>query len=103
MRWTPAVVQAQPASTQYSPNGSFLDCVRNRESGGDYTIHNSGGSSASGAYQFMPRTWNSLAESIGRLDLVGVDPASASPADQDAMAAALYAQQGSSPWGGYCG
>jgi hypothetical protein len=34
--------------------------------------------------------------------LVGVDPAQAAPADQDAMAQALYAQQGSAPWGGGC-
>jgi len=69
----------------------------------DNTVHNTGGSGASGAYQFMPGTWNSIAASSGRPDLVGVDPAAASPADQDAMASALYAQQGSSPWGGYCG
>lgn len=84
-------------------NGDFLSCVRNRESGGDYGVYNSGGSGAAGAYQFMPGTWNSIAASVGRSDLVGVDPAQASPADQDAMAAALYAQQGSAPWGGYCG
>jgi hypothetical protein len=83
--------------------GDFLSCVRNRESHGDYTVHNSGGSGASGAYQFMPGTWNSIADTSGRGDLVGIDPASASPADQDAMAAALYAQQGSAPWGGACG
>jgi hypothetical protein len=98
VRWSPAPV-AQ-ASTR---GGDFLSCIRNRESGGNYAIHNYGGSGASGAYQFMPRTWNSIAASSGRPDLVGVDPAAASPADQDAMASALYAQQGSSPWGGSCG
>ena len=52
----------------------------------------------------MPGTWNSIAASSGRSDLVGVDPAQASPADQDAMAQALYAQQGAAPWvtGGGC-
>ena len=75
---------------------------RNRESGGNYGIYNSGGSGAAGAYQFMPGTWNSTAASSGRGDLVGVDPAQASPADQDAMAQALYAQQGAAPWGGGC-
>jgi hypothetical protein len=99
VRWSPApVVQAQSSS-----GSSFLDCVRARESGGDYAVHNYGGSGASGAYQFLPSTWNAIAGATGRDDLVGVDPASASPADQDAMAAALYSQQGSSPWGGYCG
>jgi hypothetical protein len=82
--------------------GDFLSCVRQRESGGNYGVYNSGGSGAAGAYQFMPGTWNGVAASSGRSDLVGVDPAQASPADQDAMAQALYAQQGSAPWGGGC-
>jgi hypothetical protein len=30
--------------------------------------------------------------------MVGVDPAAAAPADQDAMARALYAEQGAGPW-----
>ena len=97
---SPAPARRRP---QASSGSSFLDCVRARESGGDYTVHNYGGSGASGAYQFLPSTWNSIARATGRDDLVGVDPAAASPADQDAMAAALYSQQGSSPWGGYCG
>jgi hypothetical protein len=100
-----AAAPRQTASyVSYNSNpGSFLSCVRQRESGGNYGVYNSGGSGAAGAYQFMQGTWNSIAASIGRGDLVGVDPAQASPADQDAMAAALYAQQGSAPWGGACG
>jgi len=100
--------QARPASARrngsvaFQDNGDFLSCVRWRESRGDYTVHNSQGSGASGAYQFMPGTWSSIAASEGRSDLVGVDPADASPADQDAMAAALYNQQGARPWGGGC-
>jgi hypothetical protein len=98
----PTPIRTPAPAVASSGNGDFLSCVRSRESGGDYTVHNSGGSGASGAYQFMPGTWNSIAGSSGRGDLVGVDPAAASPADQDAMAHALYAQQGSSPWGGSC-
>jgi muramidase (phage lysozyme) len=91
-------------SATYSSSypGDFLACVRQRESGGNYSIYNAGGSGAAGAYQFMPGTWNSIAASSGRGDLVGIDPAQASPADQDAMAQALYAQQGAGPWGGGC-
>jgi hypothetical protein len=96
--------QARTSSSVYSSSdpGGFLSCVRNRESGGNYGIYNSGGSGAAGAYQFMPGTWNGIAASSGRGDLVGVDPARATPADQDAMAQALYAQQGAAPWGGGC-
>lgn len=82
--------------------GDFFSCIRQRESGGNYGIVSSNGL-YHGAYQFLQSTWDSTAASVGRDDLVGVDPAAASPADQDAMAAALYAQQGSRPWGGYCG
>jgi hypothetical protein len=101
----PAAGQPGPAPSvsSYSPSGGdFLSCIRQRESGGDYTIYNTGGSGAAGAYQFLPSTWSSIAGAVGRTDLIGVDPAQASPADQDAMAAALYAQQGSAPWGGAC-
>lgn len=101
-----AAVVTQPAvassGSSSSNPGDFLSCVRNRESGGNYGVYNSGGSGAAGAYQFMPGTWNSIAASAGRGDLVGVDPAQAAPADQDAMAQALYAQQGAGPWGGGC-
>jgi hypothetical protein len=98
------VPQQSVSSSVYSNSnpGGFLSCVRNRESGGNYGVYNSGGSGAAGAYQFLPGTWNSTAASSGRGDLVGVDPAQASPADQDTMAQALYAQQGAAPWGGGC-
>ena len=98
-----ATPQRVSSAVSYSSNpGDFLSCVRNRESGGNYGIYNSGGSGAAGAYQFMPGTWNGIAASSGRSNLVGLDPAQAAPADQDAMAQALYAQQGAAPWGGGC-
>ena len=98
-----AAPQRVSSAVSYSSNpGDFLSCVRNRESGGNYGVYNYGGSGAAGAYQFMSGTWNSIAASSGRSDLVGLDPAQAAPADQDAMAQALYAQQGAAPWGGGC-
>jgi hypothetical protein len=74
--------------------------LRQCESNGDYTITNPSGKYR-GAYQFDRSTWNSVAE---RHDpsLVGVDPAAASPADQDAMALALYSERGARPWP-HCG
>ena len=84
---------AGPAPEQWA-------ALRECESGGDYTITNPSGKYR-GAYQFDRSTWNSVA---GRHDpsLVGVDPAAASPADQDAMALALYVERGARPWP-HCG
>jgi hypothetical protein len=82
-------VPAGPAPEQWA-------ALRQCESGGDYTITNPSGKYR-GAYQFDRSTWNSVA---GRHDpsLVDVDPAAASPADQDAMALALYSERGAGPW-----
>jgi soluble lytic murein transglycosylase-like protein len=93
----PAATPA-PASGGGTPPNSFLACVRNRESRGNYQARNASG--AAGAYQMMPGTWNNVARHAGRPDLVGKSAASASPADQDAMAASLYAWQGRAPWAG---
>ena len=86
-------IPAGPAPEQWA-------ALRECESGGDYTITNRSGKYR-GAYQFDRSTWNSVA---GRHDppLVGVDPAAASPADQDAMAMALYIERGARPWP-HCG
>jgi len=100
---SPPPAAAPPSRSTPTDVGSFLACIRWRESRGVYTVYNSQGSGAAGAYQFLPSTWNSIAAATGRTDLIGVDPAKASPSDQDAMAAALYAQRGSAPWGGACG
>lgn len=93
------VATVSGGSSSYGGGGGYLDCVRGRESGGNYGAVN-GSSGAGGAYQFMPQTWNNTAAYAGRPDLVGTNPASASPADQDAMAQALYQWQGGAPWAG---
>jgi hypothetical protein len=86
---------AQPASG----GADFFACVRHHESRGDYGVINRG-SGAAGAYQFMPTTWSNAARAFGRVDLAGVNPAAASPADQDAVAHYVYSTQGARPWAG---
>lgn len=82
------------------PSPDQWAALRQCESGGDYAITNPSGKYR-GAYQFDRRTWNSVAERHAPR-LVGVDPAAASPADQDAMALALYDERGHRPWP-HCG
>ena len=93
---------SRPSARSSSGGGNVLECIKHRESRGQYDVVN-GSSGAAGAYQFMPGTWDNNARSAGRTDLVGVNPANASPADQDAMAQHLLATQGLGPWGGGCG
>jgi hypothetical protein len=97
----PAPVIEQPAEPSPSPTGDriwdHLASIRACESGGNYGIVSSSGKYR-GAYQFSQTTWNSIARIAGRGDLVGVDPASASPGDQDAMAYALYVNSGPGQW-----
>lgn len=59
------------------------------ESGGDYSAVNPS-SGAGGAYQIMPSTW----EAYGGTGL----PQDASKAEQDRIAALIWADSGSSPW-----
>jgi hypothetical protein len=83
--------------------GCFLACTRAHESdtaGGYQAVSPDG--VYRGAYQFDQTTWNSVADAIGRSDLVGADPAAVSPADQDTLATALYELRGNAPWGGRC-
>ncbi len=68
------------------------------ESGGHQGYGTATGNGYYGAYQFLPSTWDSIASQSGRPDLVGVPPHLASPADQDAMARALYARSGAGQW-----
>jgi len=82
------------------PSAEEWAALRQCESNGDYTITNPSGRYR-GAYQFDRSTWNSVAERHAP-QLVGIDPAAASPADQDAMAYALYSERGPRPWP-HCG
>jgi peptidoglycan hydrolase CwlO-like protein len=80
---------------------AFLQCVIQRESGGNYSINT--GNGYFGAFQFSQSTWNVAAQAAGLSYLVGVPPSSASRAEQDTVAVALYALDGSRPWTGDCG
>jgi hypothetical protein len=59
------------------------------ESGGDYSAVNPS-SGAGGAYQILPSTWHAY----GGAGL----PQDAPKAEQDRIAAEIYARQGSSAW-----
>ena len=80
---------------------SFLQCVIQKESGGNYSINT--GNGYYGAFQFSQSTWNVAAQDAGLPYLVGVLPSSASKAEQDTVAVALYALDGGQPWTGDCG
>ncbi len=97
----PAPAPAPPGLTPSPSEASFLACVRQRESHGDYTAVDPSGTYM-GAYQIYQGGWDAVARSIGRSDLVGVKPNRAAPADQDTIALAMLRQYGKSPWGGAC-
>ena len=82
------------------PDPAEWGALRECESHGNYAITSRTGKYR-GAYQFDRSTWNSVAERHAPR-LVGVDPAAAAPADQDAMALALYSERGARPWP-HCG
>jgi hypothetical protein len=73
-----------PAATASAPLQAIAAC----ESGGNPATDT--GNGFYGKYQFTRQTW----ASVGGTG----NPAAASEAEQDARAAQLYAQQGSSPW-----
>lgn len=74
--------------------------LRQCESGGNYGIVSKSGTYR-GAYQFNRGTWNGVAARHYE-HLNGVDPAAASPYDQDRMARALWSERGRQPWP-HCG
>lgn len=95
-----AEAEALRATMRHRGTGRSSDgqwaALRNCESSGNYAAVSSTGTYR-GAYQFSQATWNSVA-SAHHPWLIGVDPASASPADQDAQARALYAMSGRGQW-----
>jgi hypothetical protein len=84
----PAPVEtAAPAASSsggYAIPSYIVEC----ESGGDYGALNASG--AGGAYQIMPGTWQAYGGTGS--------PHTAPPEEQDRIAAAIYAAEGSSPW-----
>jgi peptidoglycan hydrolase CwlO-like protein len=79
----------------------FLQCVLRVESGGNYQAVSPGGTYM-GGFQFSQSTWNEAAQLAGMPQLVNVPPNTASPADQDDLAIALYNADGQQPWDDSC-
>jgi len=76
---------------------SFLSCVVQAESGGNYAVVSPDGLYM-GAFQFSQPTWNTAAQAAGLGLLVGVPPNQASRAEQDTVAVTLFALDGQQPW-----
>lgn len=83
--WSYTTSQPQNAGGKWAIPAYIVRC----ESGGNYRARNPSG--AGGAYQIMPGTWVAYGGS-------GSDPAAAAPAEQDRVAAKIYAAEGASPW-----
>jgi hypothetical protein len=102
--WTVQAQQVENADHMHP----FLVCTRAHESSHVPPAYDTGYAAVNpsgtyrGAYQFSQSTWNNTAMRAGRVDLVGVDPAAASVADQDLLALDLYHWQGAGPWLGRC-
>ncbi len=76
---------------------SFLQCVVQAESGGNYGAVSPSGTYM-GAFQFSQPTWNFAARAAGLAYLVGLAPNRATKAEQDTVAVALFALDGQQPW-----
>lgn len=95
-----AHVQSQQARLASVYQGSLSDAQLARlaacESGGNPSARSSNGK-YHGLYQFNQGTWNGVARSV-LPEYVNVRPSAAPAEVQDAMARALYAARGRSPW-----
>ncbi len=100
---TPGAATGSPPSTAGGGATSdpalnpFLQCVVQAESGGNYGAVSPNGLYM-GAFQFSQPTWNVAAQAAGLPGLIGMPPNVATKADQDTLAVALYALDGSQPW-----
>ena len=97
------IAEGSVAATSTVAADPFLACTRGHESdrAGGYQAVSPGGKYR-GAYQFDQGTWNAAAQLAGRADLVGADPASVAPGDQDLLAISLFHVRGAAPWGNRC-
>jgi len=96
---TPGPTTTIPWDTEPHPDGPTdiqWEALRFCEATGDYTAVSPTGKYR-GAYQFSRQTWDWIA-GLHYERLVGVDPASAAPVDQDRMAQALYDLRGRGQW-----
>jgi peptidoglycan hydrolase-like protein with peptidoglycan-binding domain len=80
---------ATTAPAAQASGGGVLQRIAQCESGGNPAAVSSNGTYR-GKYQFRRATWHELGGSG--------DPAAASEAEQDRIAAKLYAQHGAAPW-----
>lgn len=94
---TTTVTATTTTEAAATPTEEQWEALRQCESSGNYQAINPSGRYR-GAYQFSRRTWDWVAGKIGADHLVGIDPAAASPPDQDQMALALWELNGWTPW-----
>lgn len=90
LQWFAAVAHNDPIAV----------CIREHESGGDYTIVGFRNWRDRGAYQFEQPTWDAVARRQGWPWLIGLDPIRATVRDQDFMFEAARGQDGLAPWRG---
>lgn len=91
--WTGALVASTPQA----------QCVASKESAtaGLYRAQNASG--ASGKYQFMPGTGDTVNREMGRYDLVGLLARDWAPWDQDMAFGWAWDHWGGAPWSHECG
>lgn len=84
-------------------NTPQAQCVASKESAtaGLYGAQNASG--ASGKYQFMGPTGDSVNRAMGRYDLVGLPAREWAPWDQEAAFGWAWSHYGGAPWSGECG